>query len=188
MTQQDEQVNAIIQQVLDWEERLTEEQQTDLTDILDELVHDMKSQEASDTNNGGTQSQLLYIIEAYEHTPRGMDQLRSDLLLSDGRLPPPIVLPQLVDPPQDVQPLAFDIWMLGNSAPIAVACDLTSALSIAIGLQGGAVYPVANFTPHGYTSPSFTRTNNLQNIRTELGAWGRTNNISGAPDEGPWYA
>ena len=33
---------------------------------LDELVHDMKSEEAADINNRGKEAQINYLLEGYE--------------------------------------------------------------------------------------------------------------------------
>lgn len=47
-------------------------------DALDELVHDIKDQEASDINNGGTRSQLDFLYKISGETIPGlMDVLNS---------------------------------------------------------------------------------------------------------------
>jgi hypothetical protein len=47
------------------EELIKEAQSIEASIILDDIVHDLKSQEASAINNGGVASQVDYIIEQY---------------------------------------------------------------------------------------------------------------------------
>jgi hypothetical protein len=43
---------------------ITKCQETEASITLDDIVHDMKSAEASDINNGGAKAQVEYIIES----------------------------------------------------------------------------------------------------------------------------
>jgi len=49
--------------------------EAELTQLCDEIVHDLKSQEASETNNRGVDAQLRYIIESLG----GVDAARAEL-------------------------------------------------------------------------------------------------------------
>jgi len=44
---------------------ITRCQETEASIALDDIVHDLKSQEASDINNGGAKAQIDYIIQVY---------------------------------------------------------------------------------------------------------------------------
>ena len=87
-------------------------------------------------------------------------------------------------------PLTFDIYLVQAAEPLAVVADVGKAMFIAQCIERSAPSHTGDvwFTLHAYPGERLRTSLTLKDIAVELGAWGRVNNIPGAPAEGPWYA
>ena len=50
-----------------------------VTEVMDEKVHELKSSEAADINNGGLWAQIEFILESYPSYKKGATELGKEL-------------------------------------------------------------------------------------------------------------